>query len=229
MAVTSILMNYKQYKSTFLVNKNMKYIQVFSLLTFITNLSFGQIDTNANQIENDTAKIIYDTYKNQEDLEQKKAELGIKQLTYVDSTFNFKVTIPEWYNVIETDTPYILAGTLPAVEGIENAIAIKPYKKSENSFEEFEEYVVKHMIFGGPVRWSETHLSMGKNELDEYKEIGKSYKVYLMRYKLLYHCQYVLVETKTAFLWIDYTATQETFDKNKDKFDEFMSGFEVMQ
>jgi hypothetical protein len=68
---------------------------------------------------------------------------------------------------------------------------------------------------------------MGKKELGKYNDIGDSYKVYLMRDNLLYHCEYVLVETKSAFLWIDYTSTQETFDKNFAKFLEFMSGFKV--
>ena len=207
----------------------MKYIQIIIFSVIISNLTYGQIESDTTQMENDTAKVIHDTYEDLEDLELKKQELGIEQLTYIDSTFKFKIAIPEWYKVMETGTPYAFAGILPEVEGIENAIAIKSFDKSGKSFKDFEEYIVKHMVFGQPVNWSKTHSSMGKKELDEYSEIGKSYKVYLMQNKLLYHCQYVLAETETAFLWIDYTATQETFDKNKDKFDEFMSGFEIMK
>ncbi|MNY73579.1 hypothetical protein D3C86_2123990 [compost metagenome] len=69
---------------------------------------------------------------------------------------------------------------------------------------------------------------MGKKDLGKYKNIGNAYKVYLMRGKLMYHCQYVLLETKTAYLWIDFTSTQETFDKNIDKFEEFMKGFKII-
>lgn len=207
----------------------MKHITTILLSLIISNLTFGQIESDTIQLKKDTMKVIHDTYQDLENLERKKEELGIEQLTYIDSTFKFKIAIPGWFKVMETGTPYAFAGILPEVEGIENAIAIKSFEKSGQSFEEFEEYIVKHMVFGQTVNWSPSHTSMGKNELDEFAEIGKSYKVYLMQNGLLYHCQYVLTETETAFLWIDYTATQETFDKNKEKFEEFMEGFEIMK
>ena len=207
----------------------MKYILSIFFPIIITNLTFGQIESNTVQIENDSVKIIHDTYEDLEDLERKKEELGIEQLTYIDSTFKFKIAIPEWYKVMETGTPYAFGGILPEVQGIENAIAIKSYDKKGNSFEEFEEYIVKHMVLGQTVNWSKSHTSMGKKELDEFNEVGKSYKVYLLINNLLYHCQYVLTESETAFLWIDYTATEDTFDKNKGKFEEFMKGFEILK
>ena len=200
----------------------MRYIIAIIFSIIISNLTFGQI-------KSDTSQIIYDTYENLEDLKNKKEALGIEQLTYIDSTFKFKIVIPEWYEVQETGNPYFWGGILPEVEGIANAIVIKSFDKSENSFKEFEEYVVKHMIFGQTVKWSKAHSCMDKKELDEYSEIGNSYKVYLMKGNLIYHSQYVLTETETAFLWIDYTSTEQTFDKNKDKFDEFMNGFEIMK
>jgi len=46
---------------------------------------------------------------------------------------------------------------------------------------------------------------------------------------LLYHCQYVLIETPAAFLWVDFTATQTTFEANKEKFEVFMGGFEILR
>lgn len=207
----------------------MKFILLVFFSIIITNLSFGQRESDSIRIKNDTVKALYDTYEDLDDLERKKEALGIEQLTYIDSTFKFKIAIPEWFKVMETGTPTVFAGTLPEEDGIENAIAIKSFDKSGKSFEDFEEYIVKHMVFGQTVKWSNTHSSMGKKELDEYSEIGTSYKVYLIQNKSVYHCQYVLAETETAYLWIDFTATQETFDKNKGKFDEFMNGFEIMK
>lgn len=207
----------------------MKHLLTGLFLILFSSLAFGQLESDTSSGNMDTAKVSRATYEDLEDLERKKEELGIEQLTYIDSTFKYKVAIPDWFELRETGTPRLFGGTLPAIEGIENAIAIKPYEKSGVSFDAFEKYIVKSMVPGQAPPWSKNHISMGKNELDEYSEIGTSYKVYLMIGNALYHCQYVLVETETGFLWIDFTATQETFDKNKGKFDKFMSGFEIME
>lgn len=207
----------------------MKHLFTSLFLLLFSSLTFGQVESDTSSGKKDTAKVSRATYEDLEDLERKKEELGIEQLTYIDSTFNYKVAIPDWFELRETGTPRLFGGTLPAVEGIENAIGIKCYEKSDISFDAFEEYIVKGMVVGQAANWSENHISMGKKELDEYNEIGTSYKVYLLLNNALYHCQYVLVETETAFLWIDFTATKKTFDKNKGKFDEFMNGFEIME
>mgnify|MGYP001797484253 CR=1 FL=1 len=207
----------------------MKLITVVILTVGVFCQALGQNKGDSGQSILDSTTVKYDTYEDVNDLERKKKELGLDQLTYIDSTFRYQVAIPEWFKIMETGTPYIFGGVLPEVKGIENTIAIKSFSKSGSTFEEFEEYVVTHMIFGQKVRWSDSHVSMGKNSTIEYNEIGKSYNVYLMQNKLMYYCQYVLIETETAYLWIDYTSTQETFDSNKGKFDEFMSGFEVLK
>ena len=190
------------------------------LATLYAHLSFGQaVDSSA---------IKHDTFNNYEHLRIKQKELGIDKLTYLDSTFNFQVKVPNWLNLKETKSIYVWGGTLPAVEGIENAIVIKAFQKSNyKSLKDFKNYLVEGLEFGHPVRWSQSHLFMGKKPLGAYKNIGTAYKVYIMQNGLLYHCEYILLETKTAYLWIDFASTETTFDKNIDKFEEFMSGFET--
>jgi hypothetical protein len=167
----------------------------------------------------------FDTY---EELRTKQKELEIDKLTYLDSTFNFQVNVPNWLHLKDTKSVFVWGGTLPAVEGIENAIVIKAFQKSDyKSLKDFKSYLVEGLEFGRPVRWSQSHLFMGKKPLGRYKNIGEAYKVYIMQRGLLYHCEYILLETKTAYLWIDFTSTETTFDKNIDKFEEFMSGFKT--
>lgn len=151
-----------------------------------------------------------------------------KKLTYLDSTFNYQVEIPAWLNVRETGTAYAFGGTLPAIDGCENAILVKAFDKEKYpTLLAFKKFIIEDLVFGQSPLWSTAHKFMGKKELGKYNNIGDAYKVYMMRGNLMYHCEYVLVETKTAYLWIDYTATKETFDKNFSKFEEFMSGFKV--
>lgn len=71
--------------------------------------------------------------------------------------------------------------------------------------------------------------SVGKKVLDSFNNIGPTYKVYWMQGRLMYHCEYVLLETETAYLWIDFTATAETFDTNISKFEEFLTGFKTIK
>ena len=201
------------------MNKMRKTILTL-LLTYSIGLSFGQT-TDSTEIKNDT----FDTY---EELRDKQHKAGIGTLTYIDSTFNFQVEVPDWLHLLETGSVYIWGGTLPAINGIENAIAIKSFdKKKFNSFNKFKKFVVEDLVLGQLPTWSSSHKFMGRKDLGKHKNIGNEYTVYWMRGGLMYHCKYILLETKTAFLWIDYTATPETFDKNINKFEEFMDGFEV--
>ncbi len=163
------------------------------------------------------------------ELHEKERIAEVDTLVYLDSTFNFQITVPNWLQLKETNSIYIWGGTLPAVNGIENAIAIKSFKKERyESFKEFRKYIIEGVVFGQSPPWSNSHKSLGKKDLGKYKDIGEAYKAYWMRGNLIYHCQYILLETKTAYLWIDFTSTQETFDKNLGKFEEFLDGFKVI-
>ncbi|MDH6307370.1 hypothetical protein M2451_000519 [Dysgonomonas sp. PFB1-18] len=177
-------------------------------------------------------KEVKDTIDTYEELRQKQVEAGIDNLYYLDSVSGYRVKVPDWLNMRDAMTVgnvRIWGGTLPAVEGIENAIVVKAFDKEEyKSFEDFRKYIAGYSM-GETVKWSNQHAFMGKKELEDYKDIGATYKVYLLWRKLLYHCEYVLVESPTAYLWIDFTATSETFDKNIAKFNEFMQGFAIEQ
>jgi hypothetical protein len=152
------------------------------------------------------------------------------QTTYVDSTFHYQVEIPTWLTVRSSGDPHFWGGTLPAVEGIENAILIKSFEKSKYAtLAEFKKFIVEDMVFGQAPNWSNAHICMGKKELGKLEKLGDAYKVYLMQNALIYHCEYVLLETPTGYLWIDFTATKETFDKNFDKFKKLMKGFKVLK
>jgi hypothetical protein len=188
--------------------------------TCLIGLSFGQT--------NDTIKVKKDTFSNYDELREKQYKAKVETLTYLDSTFNFKVKVPEWLHLYETGSEFVWGGSLPVVKGIENVIVIKCFDKKEfKSLNQFKEYVVEGLSFGKSPSWSKSHTFMGKKVLGKFKNIGDTYKVYFMLDKLIYHCEYVLLETPTAYLWVDFTSTEETFDLNIHKFEEFLTGLEV--
>ena len=175
----------------------------------------------------DSQNIVKGTYANYDELRKEQKDRNIEKLTYLDSTFNFRVEIPNWLKLMETGTIYVWGGKLPAVDSVENALVIKSFeKKRYKSLEDFEKYIVGDHVFGKPALWDSTHIAYGKKDLDDYSALGKAYRVSWFWHKRIYTCQYVLMETKTAYLWVDFTSTPNTYDKNLPKFQEFMSGFE---
>jgi hypothetical protein len=188
----------------------------------IVNMTFGQVS--------DSVKIKREGFDNYTELRNKQKKAGIDTLFYIDSTFKFQVIVPNWLNLMETGTKYAWGGKLPKTNGIENAILVKSFEKDKfKSLKEFKNYIIEDVKFGNTPKWSSKHKSMGKKDLEPFNQIGSTYKVYWMLGTLIYHCKYVLVETKTAYLWIDFTATNETFDINISKFEVFLKGFKIVE
>jgi hypothetical protein len=57
-------------------------------------LTFGQTTDNT--------KVKKDSFNNYDKLRDKQHKAEIETLTYVDSTFNFQVAVPNWLHLIET-------------------------------------------------------------------------------------------------------------------------------
>ena len=53
---------------------------------------------------------------------------GHDSIVHVDSTYGYQVTIPLWWRIRETQ-PFMLGGTFPAIDSIENALFFKCFKK----------------------------------------------------------------------------------------------------
>jgi hypothetical protein len=148
-------------------------------------------------------------------------------LFYIDSVFNFQVRIPKWLTLKETNSRSLWGGVLPEIDGIENAILIKSFYKSEfSSFEAFKEIYLTGNKFGKPAKFSKEHLWYGQHPPIEIDK-GVRQKVFLAWKNKIYYNEFVLIETKSAYLWIQFTSTQGTYDQNISKFNEFMDSFKT--
>lgn len=147
--------------------------------------------------------------------------------TRIDTIFNYEVKIPGWLHVIETGSPTIFGGTLPAVNGIENAIAIQGYSRSAfKSFDEFKFVFLTGNKFGEPAKFDKEHIWYGQNELIEIGN-GVKQKIFMYWQNRVYHNEFVLLQSPTAYIMIRFVATPETYDINLPKFDELLSGFKM--
>ncbi len=170
-------------------------------------------------------------YKNTEDLKSQIEKDTVESLVYIDTTFGYKVDIPKWLYLRETEHCNIWGGTFPAIDGIENAMMIKGFDKSEfQSFEHFKEIYITGNKFGEKTLYSENHIWYGYNPNDLHNiKNGVSCRVFTFYQNKIYHNQFSLIETKTGFLWVQFVATPETYKLNLPKFMEFVDGIELVK
>ena len=144
---------------------------------------------------------------------------GKDNINHVDSLAGYSINIPLWWNVFETPSRNILSGILPKVKGIHNAIAYKVSVKSE--FQDFQEYknkIIADDSVGSHPSWSKDHTLLKKERIEEFEHLGEGYYVEMDWQGLTYCCCYILLETPKTYLWIDFTATPETYETNLEKF-----------
>ena len=149
---------------------------------------------------------------------------GIDTLYYVDSLLNYKVAVPDWLTLHATGSRFIWGGTLPSTNGIEDAITIKGFSRDKYAdLASFQRYVIGSWAFGEHPNWSSTSVCYGIKDLGQFKDFGKIFIVYIFLNNKIYSCKYALLETITAFLWVDFTSTPYAFDSNVSKFDSFLN------
>lgn len=198
---------------------NMKLILLTLFIVLNTCGSKAQIDT------------INRKYQDTEDLKSQIKKDEIESLVYVDSTFGYKTEVPKWLNLRESGNDRVWGGTFPSIDGIENAMMIKGFDKSEfKSFDHFKETYITGNKFGKKTLYSENHIWYGNNARDLHQiKNGVSSRVFTFFQNKIYHNQFALIETKKAFLWIQFVSTPETYDLNLPKFTDFVNGIELVK
>lgn len=197
-------------------------------MKLILLILFIALNTCVSKAQNDT---INRKYKNTEDLKSQIKKDSIESLTRVDSTFGYKTEVPKWLNLKETGNDRVWGGTFPSIGGIENAMMIKGFDKSEfKSFEHFTEIYITGNKFGKKTLYSENHNWYGHNPRDLHDiKNGVSCRVFTFFQNKIYHNQFALIETKKAFLWVQFVATPDTYELNLPRFTEFVEGIELVE
>ena len=195
--------------------------------------AFGQ--TDSIQINKETVKIDSVKAENAKhgnllaylyELQQISGEDNIE---HSDSISGYSLIIPKWWKIRETPNTSLFGGTFPAIGNIQNALIFKAFDKSNyKTIKDFENWVIGDYKLGDTPKWSGAHKVLLKEELNDFKKIGKSYKVQLMWNGKLYHCCYVIIETSSSYLWIDFTATQETYKINYPKLKKIMADYKTL-
>ena len=201
----------------------MKKTLILFLHLLITQFAFGQSDSVRKSQNSQHGNLVAHLYA----LQQIQ---GQDSILHVDSSLNYKITIPIWWKIRETPHATVFGGTFPEIDGIENALLFKSFNKEEfTSLSDFENWVIKDYKIGDLPDWSNNHKLILKEENEEFQKIGKTYFVQLLRGGNIYHCAYIILETSNTYLWIDFTATKETFDINFKKLRALMNELEIIE
>ena len=152
-----------------------------------------------------------------------------KDLQYVDSANGYTLTLHDWFNITESPRKNIYIGTLPDIDNIQNAIMVQKFKKAEfSSFKDFNEQIFPAGLKSGDKFAGGTFL-LKKEQAKPSVVNGISARISLMRGSRLYETHYTTIETRSAFLFVVFTATPETFTLNHPRFLEFVENIEVMK
>ena len=208
-------------------------ISFLAVLTFFISYAEAQQDsTKVKETVTKTDSLTADStgHTNLEaylyELEQISGKDNIK---HTDSVAGYSLVIPNWWRIRETPNNMLFGGTFPAIEDVENALLFKAFDKSKfDDIDTFERWVIADYRLGDKPKWSRSHSIVLKRELENFEDLGKSYKVQLMWGSSIYHCCYIIIETSTSFLWIDFTATQDTYDVNFPKLESIMANFKTL-
>ena len=159
----------------------------------------------------------------------KNQSLGQDKIGYSNLTYGYELIIPKWWEIKEAPSPNFFGGTLPEIGKSKSAVIFKAFEKDKfKTLENFENWVIAGYKSGATPKWSEDQKVLFKKNLTEFDSIGKAYKVQLKAGDSFYNCCYILVETSKSYLWIDLTATRETYDANFRKLESIMSEFKAL-
>ena len=148
---------------------------------------------------------------------------------YVDSIGGYQLIVPKWLNLTNFGTNRVWGGTFPDIQNIKNTLAIISFsKEAYESFEDFNEVQVEGNVFGEPMLTNKNGIWMGATKKDPPKACnGISYKVHVMFGNSIYHCQYVTYETPSAYILLNFTATENTFEINRPLLEEILGSMEI--
>lgn len=158
----------------------------------------------------------------------KNQKLGRDHINYADSIYGYSMTIPKWWDIKETPSPDFFGGTFPEIDKSKSALLFKAFEKEKfKTFQNFENWVISGYKSGDTPKWSDDHKVLFKKNLAEFTSVGKAFKVQLKAEDTFYNSCYIIVETSKSYLWIDLTATRESYDANYKKMEEIMAQFKA--
>ncbi len=151
-----------------------------------------------------------------------------KPLIVKDTFVGIQYEVPYWLNVYEqppwlknfNENKYSLFGTFPDIDNISNALVLTYLNKSRYS--SYKEFIDSSTIYEKDVVNFEK-ISGTEERFDRFKIYSKTKEGYE------FTNQYVLFEVGNYYGTIYFTATPGTYDKNVNRFNEFLKSVKFLK
>lgn len=191
-------------------------IKTLAILTLLSLVYFCGISQSNSSVLTTVTEVI------------SKQNSGQDQIKYADSAYGYSVIIPKWWEIKQTPSSNFFGGTFDEVKESKSALLIKAFEKEKfKTLQSFENWVISNYKSGDTPKWSTHQKILFKKNITAFKNLGNAFKVQLKTGDTFYNCCYIIVETPIAYLWIDLTSTQDTYDINFKKFENIMLQFSV--
>lgn len=195
----------------------MKKILILIFLLHALNALKAQVNDTIFLEINSTEELISST---------KASEVTLYK--YVDSTFKYSVLLPDSLEIIETGTERVFAGILPTPDNTENSISITSFYKAEfKSWDHFVKVFITGNKPGKTTLFSPDHVLYGFSSHDTPFNSGIRKRLFTISNQIVNAYEFALVETPSAYLWIQYSSTPNTYDHNIERFNRFLDSLQV--
>ncbi|MEP0263410.1 hypothetical protein [Dokdonia sp.] len=222
------------------INKEEDYLVKIYILCFIINNKVATISFPLFSSENEEDKLAYiKTASETVDilpakismsfLEQRVTHTSEDPISMNYEGANFKFIVPDYLNVIESQSTTQWYASFPDVNNIKNAVVINITNKTNyDSFKAFNDEVMPRGKIGESDGQSTLLLREELPNVGAFN--GESYRMqYMLSNSRIYHSKKVSFQTKNYYGIILFNATTETYAGNIDRFDAFLKGFEITE
>lgn len=193
----------------------------FCLFALFSNKNFSQ-DSIQHTIN-------YEIITDYDLLLQKQENGTLKNIIYKDLSYHFEIKIPGWLIMMEVNKPTLWYGMFMDENNVLNIIGVKIFPKELESLDVFIKDVFAKIKLAESTTKENPFYIIKVEDKGKYKELGQSYKVISSLQGVEYHNNYVFVESKSAYIWLELTSSSLSYDISILKFHEFLDGIKIIK
>jgi hypothetical protein len=210
----------------------MRIIKLLFLFVFIYS-SHGQ-DVEYYRVKKNTGKVTITPYDNSNIVMYRLSGLfsNARKVIYLDTINGYQIEIPKNMEIQETNSLNNFCYAIPRNDGRDNAICINSVPKSNfENIDDFKNYFVEDKQYlgenGKSWVWGKNSrlFSLKKEVFDTYD----SYKAEIIMNDRKLLGQFIFLESKKSYLWINLVADENTFESDIGNFSKFLKKFKLLE
>ncbi len=202
-------------------------MRILLILLFICFSNYKSTCQEFYRVKKNTGKVIITPYDNSNIVIPRVSGVfrNARKIIYSDTINGYEVEVSKELEIQETNHLYNFCATIPKEDTRDNAICINSAPKKD--YEDFNSF--KNVIIENPEYIGENSISWIWGEESKLisfnKELFNSYDSYRANIQIgekKVFGQFIILETKKSYLWINFIADEDTFEIDITKFEKFI-------